>query len=302
VRVFHVSPVSNCCFVMSSGYYSCPRLPCGRRRARSCSGGACCRRRSWRWRRRCAGAPGTPPPGACWAPRTPRTRTTCRWACTRSPGAGRSSVHRCWLWCPRGRGCTAGWALRPHLPWGLLRLPPVNGHARVVILLVLGCSLGGRGASALQLGQAQPSCYWCWPFGQSVATVAANILQAIAAMDAALRADPADAEVLLSLGVSHTNEMEAAEALGYLQRWLGQHPRHRASAAASAPPDASQRHSHVVRAAAGGATPHAMLCPGNAAPSCAWLVPRANRQRIATSGEPNRLQRRECVTRAGAAV
>ncbi len=69
-------------------------------------------------------------------------------------------------------------------------------------------------------------------------------------MDAALRADPADLEVLLALGVSHTNEMEASEALGYLQRWLGQHPQHKAAAGAPAPPDASQRHLHVVRSSA----------------------------------------------------
>ncbi len=51
----------------------------------------------------------------------------------------------------------------------------------------------------------------------------------------------------MSLGVSHTNEMEAAEALGYLSRWLGQHGTHGPTAAAMPPPpDASQRHSHVV--------------------------------------------------------
>ena len=75
-------------------------------------------------------------------------------------------------------------------------------------------------------------------------------MQAIAAMDAALRADSGDLEVLLALGVSHTNEMEASEALGYLQRWLGRHPAHGPAAAAPAPPDASQRHLHVVRSAA----------------------------------------------------
>lgn len=75
-------------------------------------------------------------------------------------------------------------------------------------------------------------------------------MQAIAAMDAALRADPGDGEVLLALGVSHTNEMEASEALGYLQRWLGQHPQHGAAAQAPPPPDASQRHLHVVRPSA----------------------------------------------------
>ena len=88
-----------------------------------------------------------------------------------------------------------------------------------------------------------------------------SLVQAIAAMDAALRADPGDREVLLALGVSHTNEMEASEALGYLQRWLGQHPQHGAAAGAPAPPDASQRHLHVVRSAAAWAQPPLPRCP-----------------------------------------
>lgn len=71
-------------------------------------------------------------------------------------------------------------------------------------------------------------------------------LQAIAAMDGALRSSPSDLEVLLSLGVSHTNEMDAAEARGYLGRWLRQHPQH-GSLATEAPLDSSQRHSHLVR-------------------------------------------------------
>ena len=49
-------------------------------------------------------------------------------------------------------------------------------------------------------------------------------VQAIAAMDKAHEADPTNRNVLLSLGVSHTNEMEAPEALGYLQAWLKNHP------------------------------------------------------------------------------
>jgi peroxin-5 len=75
--------------------------------------------------------------------------------------------------------------------------------------------------------------------------------QAIAAMDRALEADPSNLEVLLSLGVSHTNELDQAEALTYLHRWLSAHPEHGAVAAQAPPlPDSSQRHSYVVRAAA----------------------------------------------------
>ncbi|GAQ79926.1 peroxin 5 [Klebsormidium nitens] len=50
--------------------------------------------------------------------------------------------------------------------------------------------------------------------------------QAIAAMLKAREADPTNLEVLLSLGVSHTNELEQQEALGYLRSWLQNHPRY----------------------------------------------------------------------------
>ena len=66
-------------------------------------------------------------------------------------------------------------------------------------------------------------------------------------MDRALEADPGNLEVLLSLGVSHTNELDASEALSYLHRWITAHPVHGpAAVAAPGPPDSSQRHAHVV--------------------------------------------------------
>ena len=55
-------------------------------------------------------------------------------------------------------------------------------------------------------------------------------------------------QVLLSLGVSYTNELDQAQALNYLHRWLSQHPTH--SPAASAVPDpgdTSQRLAWVMR-------------------------------------------------------
>ncbi|GLT83786.1 hypothetical protein SLE2022_020570 [Rubroshorea leprosula] len=48
--------------------------------------------------------------------------------------------------------------------------------------------------------------------------------QAIAAMMRAQEADPTNLEVLLALGVSHTNELEQAAALKYLHGWLRHHP------------------------------------------------------------------------------
>lgn len=48
--------------------------------------------------------------------------------------------------------------------------------------------------------------------------------QAIASMMRAHEADPTNLEVLLALGVSHTNELEQQAALKYLYSWLRHHP------------------------------------------------------------------------------
>jgi len=50
--------------------------------------------------------------------------------------------------------------------------------------------------------------------------------QAIASMVRARDADPSNLEVLLALGVSHTNELEQQEALRYLRGWLQHHPKY----------------------------------------------------------------------------
>jgi NADPH:quinone reductase-like Zn-dependent oxidoreductase len=53
--------------------------------------------------------------------------------------------------------------------------------------------------------------------------------------------------VLLSLGVSHTNELEQGEALGFLRQWVLRHPKHAAAAGqVPAPGDSSQAASYVV--------------------------------------------------------
>ncbi|UPQ99519.1 peroxisomal targeting signal 1 receptor [Chloropicon primus] len=51
--------------------------------------------------------------------------------------------------------------------------------------------------------------------------------QAIAAMVNAHNADPTNLDVLLDLGVSHTNELEAHEAINYLRQWVSQHPEYK---------------------------------------------------------------------------
>ena len=72
-------------------------------------------------------------------------------------------------------------------------------------------------------------------------------VQAIAALNRALAADPNDLDALLSLGVSHTNELEQAEALGYLREWVMRHPTHGAvSRTIPGPPDSSQAMSYVI--------------------------------------------------------
>ncbi|KAK7322426.1 hypothetical protein VNO77_25805 [Canavalia gladiata] len=50
--------------------------------------------------------------------------------------------------------------------------------------------------------------------------------QAIAAMMRAQEADPTNLEVLLALGVSHTNELEQSAALKYLYGWMRHHPKY----------------------------------------------------------------------------
>ncbi|KAL5729687.1 Peroxisomal membrane signal receptor PTS1 [Ranunculus cassubicifolius] len=57
--------------------------------------------------------------------------------------------------------------------------------------------------------------------------------QAIASMMRAQEVDPTNLEVLLALGVSHTNELEQAAALKYLYSWLQNHPKY----GTLAPPD-----------------------------------------------------------------
>ncbi|KAF6145628.1 hypothetical protein GIB67_018734, partial [Kingdonia uniflora] len=51
-------------------------------------------------------------------------------------------------------------------------------------------------------------------------------VEAIASMMRAQDVDPKNLEVLLALGVSHTNELEQAVALKYLYGWLQNHPKY----------------------------------------------------------------------------
>jgi peroxin-5 len=81
--------------------------------------------------------------------------------------------------------------------------------------------------------------------------------RAIAAMTKANEADPTDANVLLALGVSHTNELDDAEATGYMRAWLRQQPRfaaieaeHEASNAASGVTDTPASVLHLFKRAA----------------------------------------------------
>ncbi|KAL8469526.1 hypothetical protein ACS0TY_032392 [Phlomoides rotata] len=59
--------------------------------------------------------------------------------------------------------------------------------------------------------------------------------QAIAAMMRAHDVDPTNLEVLLALGVSHTNELERETALKYLYSWLQHHPKYGAIASSDQP-------------------------------------------------------------------
>ncbi|XP_074264246.1 peroxisome biogenesis protein 5 [Silene latifolia] len=69
--------------------------------------------------------------------------------------------------------------------------------------------------------------------------------QAIASMMKAQQVDPANLEVLLALGVSHTNELEQSAALKYLYQWLRNHPRY--GTLASVEPSDSLYYADVAR-------------------------------------------------------
>jgi len=75
-------------------------------------------------------------------------------------------------------------------------------------------------------------------------------LQAIAAMLRALAADPQNMDVLMALGVSHTNELDTGEAVQHLAAWLTAHPAYGQTVkemGGPVPPDSSQGLSHVMR-------------------------------------------------------
>lgn len=72
-------------------------------------------------------------------------------------------------------------------------------------------------------------------------------VRAIAALNRALAIDPGDLDTLLSLGVSHTNELETERAVSFLRKWIMQHPTHSAVARQSPPPaDSSQAMAHTM--------------------------------------------------------
>eukprot|EP00271_Cylindrocystis_brebissonii_P003304 TRINITY_DN1411_c0_g1_i1.p1 TRINITY_DN1411_c0_g1~~TRINITY_DN1411_c0_g1_i1.p1 ORF type:complete len:282 (+),score=43.74 TRINITY_DN1411_c0_g1_i1:409-1254(+) len=82
------------------------------------------------------------------------------------------------------------------------------------------------------------------PFIPCLSCLSVSCPQAISAMVRARDADPTNLEVLLALGVSHTNELEQTEALSYLRGWLQHHPKYGASVSA-APPEALERLTHA---------------------------------------------------------
>ncbi|KAI7842283.1 hypothetical protein COHA_003924 [Chlorella ohadii] len=94
--------------------------------------------------------------------------------------------------------------------------------------------------------QRNPSNAEAWRLLGTVQAENDDDQQAIAAMNRALAADPSDLDVLLSLGVSHTNELEQSEALGYLRQWVTRHPKHAAAAAQVAPIEDSSQAAHYV--------------------------------------------------------
>lgn len=97
--------------------------------------------------------------------------------------------------------------------------------------------------------QRNPSNSEAWRLLGTVQAENDDDKQAIAAMNRALAADPQNPEVLLSLGVSHTNELDQDHAIYFLEEWLLAHPKF-GSAARSIrmePSDSSQRVPSAIR-------------------------------------------------------
>ncbi|KAK9837124.1 hypothetical protein WJX81_004650 [Elliptochloris bilobata] len=99
--------------------------------------------------------------------------------------------------------------------------------------------------------QRQPGNVPAWLLLGTIQAENDDDLQAIAAWNRALEAEPGNAEVLLSMGVSYTNELDQGRALGFLRRWLERrlaqgaaHPELLAAARAG-PIDSSQRLRHA---------------------------------------------------------
>ncbi len=70
--------------------------------------------------------------------------------------------------------------------------------------------------------------------------------KALAALSRALLLEPDNLEALLSMGVSHTNELDLTHAVHFLHQWLKKHPVHGAVVPAEEAADASQTLSHVL--------------------------------------------------------
>ncbi|KDD71580.1 hypothetical protein H632_c4755p0, partial [Helicosporidium sp. ATCC 50920] len=68
--------------------------------------------------------------------------------------------------------------------------------------------------------QRQPANAEAWSLLGTVQAENDDDQQAIAAMNRALVADPRRSDVLLSLGVAHTNELDSSEAVRYLSGWV----------------------------------------------------------------------------------
>ena len=99
--------------------------------------------------------------------------------------------------------------------------------------------------------QRQPGNNEAWRLLGTVQAEADDDVQAIAALNRAIGANPGDLDALLSLGVSYTNELEQRAATRYLWDWLKKHPSHSNIANAALEShlaDSSQEVASIIRA------------------------------------------------------
>ena len=134
----------------------------------------------------------------------------------RPGGGGEAALQSAWGEAMAGR---SGYAFAPQNAYSAHPDPLAEGVRLFRTGVLSEAALALEAAAAREPGNAA-----AWRLLGTVHAENDDDVRAIGAMATALRCEPANREVLLSLGVSHTNELEQQQALGYVVAWLREHP------------------------------------------------------------------------------